>query len=217
MTCTPHIWDTLWIFDLASIHLARMIIIPIPIFFMFLNLCLTIHLVRSSLLVISSVTWSLAYGMTIEIVQTLFAQSIWLWFGGFGQIFVVIFFLCSLCVYQKLIKMLAHQINEFDFLCDQPNAYSTCETCYRSKGLWIILINDWRQFLLLFTLKFFLISTFWWIFIVLSISLSLCFTFMFKNNLNILSYFEFFVMLLCIDKEINKFVTPTNVNMYDLD
>jgi len=126
-------------------------------------------------------------------------------------------FLCSLCVYQKLIKMFAHQINEFDFLCDQPNAYSTCETCYRSKGLWIILINDWRQFLLLFTLKFFLISTFWWIFIVLSISLSLCFTFMFKNNLNILSYFKFFVMLLCIDKEINKFVTPTNVNMYDLD
>ncbi len=52
---------------------------------------------------------------------------------------------------------------------------------------------------------------------MLSISLSLCFTFMFKNNLNILSYFEFFVMLLCIDKEINKFVTPTNVNMYDLD
>jgi hypothetical protein len=57
---------------------------------------------------------------------------------------------------------------------------------YRSKGLRIILINDWRQFLLPCTFKFFLISTFWWFFIVLSMSMSLCFNFMSRNNLNIL-------------------------------
>jgi hypothetical protein len=53
---------------------------------------------------------------------------------------------------------------------------------YRSKGLRIILINDWRQFLLPCTFKFFLISTFWWFFIVLSMSMSLCFNFMSRNN-----------------------------------
>jgi hypothetical protein len=81
--------------------------------------------------------------------------------------------------------------------------------CYRSKGLWIILINDWRQFLLLFTLKFFLINTLWWFFIVLSISMSLCFNFMSRNNLNILDYLIFLSCYYVFYWQINKQVCYT--------
>jgi len=107
----------------------------------------------------------------------------WVWSNFCCHLFLM-FIVCTKnwlkCLHTKLMSLTSCVINRMPIQHVRPN-------CYRSKGLWIILINDWRQFLLLFTLKFFLISTFWWFFIVLSVSMSLCFNFMFKNNLNILS------------------------------
>ncbi len=128
MTCTPHTWDTLWIFDLASItsnthdnffnsHIFH-ILEPLPYKSSnkIIITCNSIYHMVPSLL---NDYWDCS-NLVCLINLTLIR---WVWSNFLYRLFLMIH-----CVYHKLIKMFAHQINEFDFLCYQPNAYSTCET-----------------------------------------------------------------------------------------
>jgi hypothetical protein len=124
MTCTPQTWDTLWIFDLASITSSTHDNCPTSHFFHVLEplpyklsnkIIITCHMV----LTLSNDYWdcsNLVCLVNLNLIR-------WVWSNFHYHLFLMIH-----CMYQKLIKMFAHQINEFDFLCNKTNAYSTCET-----------------------------------------------------------------------------------------
>lgn len=192
-------WDTLWIFDLASITFSTH------------DNCSNFHFfhVLEPLLYKSSSKIIITCNFICHMVPNpsndywncsnlvcLFNLTLirWVWSNFRCHLFLMIH-----CVYQNWLKCLHTKLMSLTSCVNIPMPIQHVRpNCYRSKGLWIILINDWKQFLLLFTFKFFLISTLWWFFIVFLMSMSLCFNFMSRNNLNILNYLIFFVMLLCV-------------------
>jgi hypothetical protein len=128
MTCTPHTWDTLCIFDLASItsnthdkfsnsHIFH-VLEPLP-YKSSNKIIITCNSIYYMVPSLSNDYWDCS-NLVCLVNLTLIR---WVWSNFLYHLFLMIH-----CVYQKLIKMFAHQINEFDFLRYQPNAYSTCET-----------------------------------------------------------------------------------------
>jgi hypothetical protein len=145
VTRTPHTWDTLWIFDLASITSSTHVNYPNSHFFHVLeplpyksssNIIIPCNFICHMVPSLSNDYWDCS-NLVCLVNLTLIR---WV-----SSNFVVIFFLWFIvciknwlkCLHTKLMSLTSCVFNPMPIQHVRPN-------CYKSKGLWIILINDQR-------------------------------------------------------------------------